>query len=258
MSSVLPALSGVQAGYTKRLKLFVMLVLILVGTGYAAYQQFRSRSDVIADNVETSGSSGMLHAAGTDPENIQIAMTGPRGEAVSEAVEPPAAKTLRHETDSIAIPAPDPVNRAVKDGFQRGNDIKVNEAVTGFQKGGGGTSVPGGDRPGPTEHVLHITNTGDKIIITDETNTVISTHTAFHRDDEVAGSGSYATDDQEYATQPADFEEVYPGCPQALPEGSDKQDAEQHLKDYGCRYRRSCSTDTDEQDGACTWYFTGR
>jgi hypothetical protein len=107
--------------------------------------------------------------------------------------------------------------------------------------------------------VLHITNIGDEIIITDETNTVISSHAAFHRDEDVAGAGSDdAGSGWRLTAHPADFEEAYPGCPNALPEGSDKQDAAQYLENYGCRYRSSCNADTDEERGSCTWHFTGK
>lgn len=118
-----------------------------------------------------------------------------------------------------------------------------------------------------SEPVLHITNVGDKIIASYDQN-VIETWTAQQPAAEQSTAQAPATDapdagDESDAEQDGhplpDSTEVYPGCPRALPAGTDKLMVQQMGELYGCKYLSSCISPTDEvPDAICTWHLVGK
>lgn len=259
MSSVLPVMSGVQEQCVKRLRAIVMTSSLLIGTGFAAFHLFWARSDVNEADAGLSAASQILRAVDADRRDGLSAVFRAQEETVKKTNEPFSSDATYPDAGAINYFAQNQVDLAEEKASLYHGYKAVKKALSGAQKGGDSTSVSGSDVPGPKEHVLHITNIGDKIIITDESNNIIFSYSAFRREGEVSKPDAYMADDQQgYVSRRAAFDEAYPGCPEALPEGSSKQDAEQLLQDYGCRYRRSCTADTDEQVGTCIWYFTGR
>lgn len=151
-----------------------------------------------------------------------------------------------------------------------GSGAESYHAVTGWRQestGPGGLETSNsvaengsGSRGSPAvTGVLHITNSGDRIIVSNEYDQVVSVFEAFGSEGGgVISAAEDAVAEPEAATAPADYEELYPGCPRTLPYGADEQMAAERLQYYGCRYRRSCSTATEEQEAVCTWYLTGK
>ena len=132
----------------------------------------------------------------------------------------------------------------------------------------GGTSDPGG-RPlelaaRSVDEVLHITNVGDRIVVTRDSDgqSVVTEPANTGRSAESATSssgsndatvGSWSSDGSQL--QRPDYEDVYPGCPRVLPQGSDEQMALERQQLYGCLYYESCAMPVDDEPPYCTWHL---
>lgn len=115
--------------------------------------------------------------------------------------------------------------------------------------------------PTATSRVLHITNVGDRILVSENTgdsgagesaNRPGSVHDAAPMPEDRASDGVPAVDAS--ARRP-DYEDRYPGCPAVLPPGSGEQMAAERLALYGCLYYAVCSLATDTDPVTCTWYL---
>jgi len=132
----------------------------------------------------------------------------------------------------------------------------------------GGASDPGG-RPlelaaRSVDEVLHITNVGDRIVVTRDSDgqAVVTEPANTGRSAESATSltdsndstgGSWGSDGSQ--TQQPDYEDVYPGCPRVLPQGADEHMALERQQLYGCLYYESCAMLVDEELPYCTWHL---
>lgn len=132
----------------------------------------------------------------------------------------------------------------------------------------GGISDPGG-RPlelaaRSVDEVLHITNVGDRIVVTRESDgqSVVTEPANSGRsagsatslsDSNDSTGGSWGRDGSQ--TQRPDYEDVYPGCPRVLPQGADEQMALERQQLYGCLYYESCALPVDDEPPYCTWHL---
>lgn len=112
--------------------------------------------------------------------------------------------------------------------------------------------------PRVPDEVLNITNVGDRIVVSRHAPgtpivTAVQPRSApAETDTDNSGGGDEQTDAG--TTQRPDYEDVYPGCPSALPEGADAQMALQRQRDYGCLYYESCAI-SEESPPPCRWYL---
>ncbi len=115
--------------------------------------------------------------------------------------------------------------------------------------------------PTATSRVLHITNVGDRILVSESTgdtgtgeraNRPVSFHDAAPTPEDRASGEAPAVDAS--ARRP-DYEDLYPGCPAVLPPSADEQMAAERLELYGCLYYAVCSRATDTDPVTCTWYL---
>lgn len=115
----------------------------------------------------------------------------------------------------------------------------------------------------PQEEILHITNIGDRIIVSRQPE---GSHpeSAADRRENPRSTGTTAVPGQQYADENAgpteesaarpDYEDVYPGCPRILPQGADAQMALERQQNYGCLYYESCEI-SEESPPPCRWYL---
>lgn len=111
------------------------------------------------------------------------------------------------------------------------------------------------------ERVLHITNVGDRIVVSEATpGTTAATDVpqpqrypanAVNRPQ----GTTTAVDDSAAPSPRADYEDVYPGCPGVLPQGADEAMADERLALYGCLYYQVCELPTEDSPVMCTWYL---
>lgn len=112
-----------------------------------------------------------------------------------------------------------------------------------------------------TSRVLHITNVGDRILVSERTGDTgagerasrpVSFHDAAPMPEDRASDGEHTADAS--ARRP-DYEDLYPGCPAVLPPSADEQMAAERLALYGCLYYTVCELATDTDPVTCTWYL---
>ncbi len=112
------------------------------------------------------------------------------------------------------------------------------------------------------DQVIHITNVGDRIVVSNDPTGIISDAATqpLHSNSAEINQDMDVTPgtDEETPTQLADYEELYPGCPRVLPIGADTQMAMERQQLYGCRYLESCDTATEEQSASCIWHLVGK
>ena len=111
--------------------------------------------------------------------------------------------------------------------------------------------------------VLHITNVGDRIVVSHEPRNSSATAVPQAGSQRVDLVNQVPTAPDESVTtgqeaRLADYEDVYPGCPRVLPQGADEQMARQRQDLYGCQYLSSCEPASDESAASCTWYLVGK
>jgi hypothetical protein len=115
--------------------------------------------------------------------------------------------------------------------------------------------------PTGTSRVLHITNVGDRILVSESTgdtgaieraNRPVSFHDAAPMPEDRPSEGAPAAD---VSARRPDYEDRYPGCPGVLPPGSGEEMAAERLALYGCLYYAVCSLASDTDPVSCTWYL---
>jgi hypothetical protein len=154
-------------------------------------------------------------------------------------------------TPSVAAHAP-AADRAAQSSSQ--TDI-ADDDMAGNDSASGGAAL---EPLAPiADDVLHITNVGDKIVVTrggaeGPRATATPERSAGYGSNESAGGDQ----DTAGAVEPRpDYEDVYPGCPRVLPQGADERMALERQQLYGCLYYESCALPVDNEPPYCTWYL---
>lgn len=114
------------------------------------------------------------------------------------------------------------------------------------------------------DEVMHITNVGDRIVVTRGAEGPRATATP---EQSAGDSGSAAAshgsnesvdgnpDSAGAVEQRPDYEDVYPGCPRVLPQGADEKMALERQQLYGCLYYESCASPVNDEPPYCTWHL---
>lgn len=106
--------------------------------------------------------------------------------------------------------------------------------------------------------VLHITNIGNRIVVSNEPRNSSATAAPQSGSQRVAPTAPDESIPTGQAAPLADYEDVYPGCPRTLPQGADEQMARQRQELYGCQYLQTCELANEESAASCTWYLVGK
>lgn len=180
------------------------------------------------------------------------------GDAPLSASGGPPSSSVRH---LVAVEAE---NTRIQPGIAgaRSPDVQAG-AMTASE-----SEVPA---PAPLpERILHITNQGDRIVVTESVASDASyaqTGMAENLDSALAVTGPTSIgidnrpvrdadeEDGVVGSPRPDYEDVYPGCPRVLPPGSDEIAANERLALYGCLYYAVCTPATDSDPVTCTWYL---
>lgn len=236
-----------QSGFiSRRLGFGLILMVGLAGAVSAAY--FLSAPSTIPAPSAAAG--------------LQSSLTG----TSSTALQEPHSTVISAAVAGTPSRATEQNDHAVQPALRHGSGDAQTSRVA-VATGGIEPVVASGQAA--AEPVLHITNQGDQIILSyDQTPGVdlpsggssgqaASPGTSSATEDSLSNGAEEGSDPE--SEQLSEYTEVYPGCPRALPFGSDKSMAQQMRSDYGCVYLRSCTSRNDEvTEGSCTWYLTGK
>lgn len=259
MSHLSSPLSASQYGFLdKRLGVAVALLLGISGIGYALYQGAGSDAERVAMIPEVVATGGERQAGITAPQ------VGSGASATADA-----AGVSAEDASIAALPAASP--QTVRSGAQsvQSADAERDEAPDQAVQEARDSrfAAPAAAVPPPAaDPVIHITNVGDRIVISNDPQGLLQDSVAQSSGSAAAGQidrdadtgGASGTDSETPEQSLSDYDEVYPGCPRALPPGSDAQMAAERLQLYGCRYLASCNTATEEAEASCTWYLINK
>lgn len=225
--------------FHRRIGIAFALMFGIAGIGYAIYQQ-------------TSFPPGDARPLTATP-NTSAHRMADRAAVIATADQPPVSEDEDSPVSTARLPPNAATTPATTPATPGHDPLQTSSARTGSEP--------------VVDPVIHITNVGDRIVVSNDPDGRLSARVAravngvVGRADDSASFGNEEPDAQlsdDDGTRAADYAEVYPGCPSMLPAEVGEQGAAERLQLYGCRYLATCDTPADGQPASCVWYLTGK